>query len=52
MQAVKRGRRRSFFIIFVDRIFTSFLQQPFTKAFDAIVRIDMAACLCRTGHAD
>jgi hypothetical protein len=47
-----RVPRENFFIIFVDRIFTALLQRPFTNAFDAIARIDNAACLCRAGHAD
>jgi hypothetical protein len=41
-----------FFIIFVDRIFTSLLQRPFTNDFDQLQRIDRAACLWRARHAD
>jgi len=31
----RSGTLRNFFIIFVDRIFTNFIERPFTNAFDA-----------------
>jgi hypothetical protein len=37
---------------FVDRIFTTSIQAPFTNAFDAIAASEAIACLCRAGHAD
>jgi hypothetical protein len=40
------------FSIFVNRKFTSLLQRPFTKAFDGVSRMRMAACVCRAGNAD
>jgi hypothetical protein len=41
-----------FFIIFVDRKFTFFIERPFTSAFDASTPKDARACLCRAGNAD
>jgi len=51
------GRRANiscvvFFIIFVDRKFTFFIEQAFTSAFDASTPKDATACLCRAGNAD
>jgi len=47
-----RYARQKFFTEFVDRIFTTSLQAPFTNAFDVIAAGDAIACLCRAGHAD
>jgi hypothetical protein len=40
----RTGTLRNFFIIFVDRIFTTFIERPFTNAFDA--RSEIAANPC------
>ncbi|HKU06172.1 MAG TPA: hypothetical protein VJR30_08885 [Bradyrhizobium sp.] len=40
------------FIIFVDRIFTSFVEGAFTSIFDASAEIAAIPCLYRAGHAD
>jgi hypothetical protein len=40
-------RRKLFFIIFVDVIFTTLLEQVFTNALDVIGAQPMKACLCR-----
>jgi hypothetical protein len=41
-----------FFIIFVDRIFTTLREQLFTKLSDAICAKCENACVYRGGHAD
>jgi hypothetical protein len=46
-----RARRNSF-IIFVDRIFTTFIEPLFTNVFDAIAPIAAIPCLYRAGNAD
>jgi hypothetical protein len=46
------GTRQKIFSIFVDRIFTTSLQAPFTNVFDVIAAIAAIACLCRARHAD
>jgi hypothetical protein len=38
---------KTFFIIFVDVIFTTLLEQVFTNALDVIGAQPMKACLCR-----
>jgi hypothetical protein len=40
------------FIIFVDPIFTIFIERAFTNVFDVIAEINAAACLWRAGNAD
>jgi hypothetical protein len=44
--------RKIFFIAFVDRIFTTSRQPPFTKACEGIALFSAIACLCRARHAD
>ena len=44
--------RKIFFARFVDRIFTTFTQPPFTKPYEAIALIDAIACLCHARHVD
>jgi hypothetical protein len=39
-------RRKTFFIILVDAIFTTLLQRPFTKVFDVMAPTPAAACVC------
>jgi len=46
------GHRENFFIIFVDRIFTTLFDPPFTNVFDAPAPIAAIACLYRAGNAD
>jgi hypothetical protein len=41
-----------FFIIFVDAIFTTLFQQPFTIAFDVIGANAANSCVYRAGNAD
>jgi hypothetical protein len=38
--------------MFVDRIFTSFVERPFTKVFSIAAPSNAVACLCRVGNAD
>jgi hypothetical protein len=40
-----RARPRNFFSIFVDRIFTTFIERPFTNAFDAIRETLAMSCV-------
>jgi hypothetical protein len=44
--------RKTFFIIFIDGIFTNSVEAAFTNAFDAFAAREAIACLCRAGHAD
>jgi hypothetical protein len=48
----KDGVAENSFIIFVDRIFTTFIEPLFTNVFDTIARIAVMSCLCRAGNAD
>jgi len=43
---------RRFFIIPVDRIFTSFVEAAFTSIFDASAEIRAVSCVYRARHAD
>jgi hypothetical protein len=43
---------RRFFIIPVDRIFTSFVKAAFTSIFDVSIEILAIACVYRARHAD
>jgi hypothetical protein len=38
--------------MFVDWIFTSFVERPFTNVFNATPRLNAAACLYRACNAD
>jgi hypothetical protein len=49
---VRRGNPRNFFATFIDRKFTTSIEQPFTKVFDAIAPLCAAACLYRARNAD
>jgi hypothetical protein len=40
------------FIIFVDAIFTTLFEPPFTNVFDVTGAKPAIACLCRAGNAD
>jgi hypothetical protein len=40
------------FIIFVDRIFTTFIEPLFTNVFDAIAQIAAASCLYPARNGD
>jgi len=42
----------NFFIISVDRMFTTLVERPFTNAFDASRASRATTCVCRTRHAD
>ena len=48
------GNRRckTFFIIFVDRIFTTFIQPPFTNALDVTTQTHALSCVMRVCNAD
>jgi len=46
------SRRKTFFIIFVDAIFTTLLLSPFTNTFDVIRANAAIPCVYRTCHAD
>jgi len=43
---------RQFFITFVDAIFTTFIERPFTNIFDASARNAAIACVYRACHVD
>jgi hypothetical protein len=45
-------RAKKSFIVFIDRIFTIFIETAFTNDFDASSARDAIACVCRAGHAD
>lgn len=46
MAIANSSRREIFFIIFVDAIFTTLMQRPFTNAFDVIARTQqIVACI-------
>jgi hypothetical protein len=49
---VEREPDKNSLVVFVDRIFTTSAQAPFTNAFDAIAATTGIACLCRVGYAD
>jgi hypothetical protein len=40
-----------FFIIFVDAIFTTLFERPFTNVFDVIGATSANHCVCRVCHA-
>jgi hypothetical protein len=40
-----RGPQKIFFIIFIDAMFTTLLERPFTNSFDAAREIPGAACV-------
>jgi hypothetical protein len=44
--------KNAFFIIFVDGIFTTSFQRPFTNVFDRTGRMRAAPCVCLAGNAD
>jgi hypothetical protein len=52
LSRIETATQQKSFSIFVDRIFTTSTQSPFTNAFDAIAPIAGIACLCPVGHAD
>jgi hypothetical protein len=52
LSRIETETRQEFFSIFVDRIFTTSIQAPFTNAFEAIAQVPAIACRCRVGHAD
>jgi hypothetical protein len=43
---------KNLFIIFVDAIFTTLFERPFTNTFDVIAQMRSFACLYRAGNAD
>ena len=49
---VARELRKVFFIIFVDRIFTTFIARPFTNAFDVTSANAAISCVYRACNAD
>jgi hypothetical protein len=46
------GTPQNFFTIFVDAIFTTLFERPFTNTFDVIAQTQAFACLYRAGNAD
>ena len=48
----KNSSRRIFFIIFVDRIFTTLFECLFTNVFDVIGASQANSCLYHAGNAD
>ena len=51
-QGWNRNRVNFSFTDFVDAIFTTLLDAPFTKAFDVIARFYARACVWRGGRGD
>jgi len=45
-------RRKDFLIIPVDAMFTTFIERPFTKAFDAIAPTATIPCVSRARNCD
>jgi hypothetical protein len=41
-----------FFIIFIDAMFTTLFERPFTKVFDVIAQTATNSCVYRACHAD
>jgi hypothetical protein len=39
-------QRKTFFIDFVDAIFTTLFERPFTNAFDGMAQTPAFACVC------
>jgi hypothetical protein len=52
MRHRKRAPPKNFFIISVDRIFTTLFQRLFTNAFDVTAQTAAFACVYRACHAD
>jgi hypothetical protein len=50
--AMEPWPRKTFFIIFVDAIFTTLFQRLFTNAFDVIRANTAIPCVYRACHAD
>jgi hypothetical protein len=48
----KYGAAKNSVIVFVDRIFTTFIQPPFTNVFDTIAPIAVTTCLYPVRNAD
>jgi hypothetical protein len=46
------GNPRKFFIIFIDWIFTSFVERSFTSAFDVIGPLHALSCVSHARNAD
>jgi hypothetical protein len=43
--------RKNFFVIFVDAIFTTLIEPPFTNVFEVAAPVAAIACLYRAGNA-
>jgi hypothetical protein len=52
MMGEKSARGEKFFIIFVDRIFTTLFECPFTNVFDGTGTSSAIACLYLARNAD
>jgi hypothetical protein len=52
MTSEKITPRKNLFIIFVDAIFTTLFERPFTNVFDVIGAKSANHCVCRASHAD
>jgi hypothetical protein len=48
----KSARRKNFFIIFIDAMFTTLFERPFTKVLEVIAQIAANTCVYRACHAD
>src|SRR5713101_1301261 len=48
----KKSRRRNFFIIFVDGIFTTLFERLFTNVFDVTAQTQVIPCVYRGCNAD
>jgi hypothetical protein len=44
-EAESEGQSKTFFIIFVDAIFTTLFERPFTNVFDVMAQTPAAACV-------
>jgi hypothetical protein len=49
---INSTRRKNSFSIFVDGMFTTLLERPFTKVFDVMAQIATNPCVYRGCHAD
>jgi hypothetical protein len=52
LRGEKSARHEIFFIIFVDVLFTTLFERPFTKVFDVIAQTTAGSCLYLARNAD
>jgi hypothetical protein len=52
MRGTNPHAAKTFFIIFVDAMFTTLFERPFTKVLEVIAQIAANTCVYRACHAD